>query len=70
MSGEPIRTCISCSCKRNKSELNRHVWSGSSPLSDPRQVKAGRGAYHCDNDECRERFYANSKRLKRAFRLN
>ncbi len=69
MTREPIRTCISCNRKGAKSELIRYVWYNGSALTDPSQKLAGRGAYHCDKKECKERFKANGKRLKRVFRL-
>jgi len=70
MSQEPVRTCISCRMVRPKSELDRYVWRAASVLADPRQILSGRGAYHCRNEVCREGFFTNDKRLKRAFRLN
>ncbi|MBT8330426.1 MAG: YlxR family protein [Desulfofustis sp.] len=65
----PIRTCISCNRKRAKSELIRYVWHNGSALPDPGQKQAGRGTYHCDTRECKEKFERQGKRLKRAFRL-
>ena len=69
MTGEPIRTCVSCNTKAVKSELIRYVWHDGSAQPDPLQKFAGRGAYHCDKQQCKERFQANRKRLKRVFRL-
>ncbi|MGI9536902.1 MAG: YlxR family protein [Desulfocapsaceae bacterium] len=69
MTREPIRTCISCNHKGIKSELIRNVWRNGSVLPDPNQKLPGRGGYHCDKKECKERFKANGKRLKRVFRL-
>ena len=65
----PIRTCLGCNARLPKSELIRHVWRDGAAVADPDQLMPGRGAYHCDNEQCRERFKKNRKRLERAFRL-
>jgi len=49
----PVRTCVSCGVKKPKSELLRFVAEGEI-CADERQVRQGRGAYVCNNEECRE----------------
>lgn len=49
----PVRQCIACRTKREKTELLRIVKSPESALSlDAAQKLPGRGAYLCRSAEC------------------
>lgn len=66
----PIRTCISCGTKRNKSELIRFVIEMEGNLVKDNTGKMhGRGAYVCKSDSCHELLLSN-RRLKRRFRTD
>jgi len=60
----PIRTCVACGTKKPKGELMRFVLE-SDVCIDERQLKHGRGAYVCKNENCRETGIKN-KRLERS----
>jgi len=49
----PIRTCVACGAKKPKGELMRFVHDGDVCV-DERQIKHGRGAYVCKDENCRE----------------
>ena len=50
----PLRTCIVCRAQKDKSELLRIVRTADGSISVDRSGKAaGRGAYVCDCDECK-----------------
>jgi predicted RNA-binding protein YlxR (DUF448 family) len=49
--GCPVRTCVSCGTKKPKAELIRFVMH-EGICRDEKQIKHGRGAYVCINDEC------------------
>lgn len=51
----PLRTCIVCRAQKDKSELLRIVKSADGAITVDRSGKAaGRGAYVCDRDECKD----------------
>ena len=51
----PVRSCIACGIKVDKHRLVRLVKSSDqSVLVDYTYMKAGRGAYICDNSSCWE----------------
>ena len=66
---QSLRSCLSCGRKAPKSELLRFVWRRDTVLADQRQRASGRGAYSCDNEQCRAQFLTDKKKWIRAFRL-
>ncbi|SHO48888.1 YlxR family protein [Desulfopila aestuarii] len=66
---EPIRTCVACGRKGEKSALQRFVWGEDSPIRDTDGCAPGRGAYCCRDERCLERFAGQRKKWKRVFRL-
>lgn len=63
----PVRTCVGCRRRADKSELLRLVWCGG-PVVDPRQVDPGRGAYLHPREACLE-LAVKRRALSRAWRL-
>lgn len=60
---EPVRMCIVCRERFQKSELKRYVCPESlrdlaenGPTPDPEKNKPGRGYYVCVQERCREIF--------------
>jgi predicted RNA-binding protein YlxR (DUF448 family) len=51
----PERTCIVCRQKAAKRQLTRFVRSPEGVFADPSGKRDGRGAYLCDNPNCRQR---------------
>jgi len=66
---EPQRICSSCGCKKPKLSLQRFVWKNGQVVSDPGQILPGRGAYCCENEQCRRLLLGGKKKWKRLFRL-
>ncbi|WP_136797911.1 MULTISPECIES: YlxR family protein [Desulfosediminicola] len=66
---EPVRTCVACGRKDIKSNLQRFVWRGDSPIIDETGRETGRGAYCCKVERCLQRFVKQNKKWKRVFRL-
>ena len=65
----PIRTCISCGAKRNKTDLIRlSLDTEGHIIKDHSGKLPGRGAYVCSTESCLERVSKN-KRLKKLFRV-
>lgn len=69
MSSGPIRMCLGCNARLPKSALIRYVWCNGTAVADLKERLPGRGAYHCRNEQCKQRFHTNRKRLGQAFRL-
>ena len=66
----PIRTCVSCSKKKNKDELIRLSLDQEGNLFiDISGSNMGRGVYICDSATCRERLKKN-RSLNRRFRTD
>ncbi len=66
----PIRTCISCGSKREKSELIRLLLDTEGLLvKDIPGKRHGRGAYICKTGSCQEQL-AKNKHLNRVFRTD
>lgn len=63
----PQRTCVICRQKRNKRQLTRLVKRAEGIFVDPSGKSSGRGAYVCDNKDCRERV-ASTNVLNKALR--
>ena len=67
----PIRTCISCRCKRSKSDLLRivkfkkNVETLTTVKIDENQRMMGRGLYLCYNLDCLEKFRKIKNKKKR-----
>ena len=53
MAAAPERTCVACRKKGAKHEFMRVVATPTGAAADKRQRAPGRGAYICDNDDCR-----------------
>jgi len=51
----PERTCIICRQKTAKRQLTRFVRTPEGVFPDPSGKRDGRGAYLCDNPNCRQR---------------
>ncbi len=64
----PMRTCVGCRARREKSELVRLVSVEGRPVIDIEGSKEGRGAYICRTVECIEAVAQNRSRLSRAFK--
>ncbi len=64
----PVRTCVGCNKKKEKSELVRLVCAGGSPVIDDSGCLSGRGAYICRSVECIMSVAAKKGRLSRAFK--
>jgi len=60
----PVRTCLACGLRKRKSELIRFVFEDGELVMDERQIKQRRGAYVCDNEECRETGLKKNKLLR------
>jgi predicted RNA-binding protein YlxR (DUF448 family) len=67
-----IRTCVICRRRMAKATLERYVWQSvtRAVALDQGCTMAGRGAYCCKDESCRERFLTKKQGWKRAFRLN
>jgi hypothetical protein len=65
----PLRTCCSCGTKKPKHSLQRFVWENEMVEPDPGQLKPGRGAYCCKNEQCFRLLLDKKKKWKRLFRL-
>ena len=63
----PLRTCISCRSKKEKSELVRYVLVNNIVTQDHIGRKPGRGAYLCNSQTCFDRA-VKSHAFSRAFR--
>jgi len=64
----PIRTCIACGAKKNKSDLLRVVVDADGwVIPDTTGHAPGRGAYVCKSASCWS-VLRNKKKLARAFR--
>nr|WP_239580001.1 YlxR family protein [Microlunatus panaciterrae] len=50
----PVRTCVGCREREQKSHLVRLVWAASKVALDRNQVAPGRGAYLHRRPECLE----------------
>lgn len=48
----PVRTCVGCRKRAEKTELVRIVATPGGPKEDPKAVEPGRGAYVCPGGEC------------------
>ncbi len=58
----PMRMCISCREMKPKQEMLRVVKNADGEIfADPTGKAAGRGAYVCGNEECRQKL--NLKKL-------
>jgi predicted RNA-binding protein YlxR (DUF448 family) len=66
--GEPVRTCMACRGKAEKSSLHRFVWNGDQPMLDELQKMKGRGAYCCRNAKCLQRFLSQEQKWRKTFR--
>ncbi len=63
---KPVRQCVACREKKEKSQLVRVVRAPDGTISvDARGKAAGRGAYLCPTDSCLERA-VKSRALQRA----
>jgi uncharacterized protein len=51
----PERTCVVCRQKAEKRRLTRFVRTPEGVFLDPSGKRDGRGAYLCDNANCRHR---------------
>ena len=49
---QPVRTCLGCRQRADKSELLRLVWTPNGLVADVRQRELGRGAYLHFRAEC------------------
>ena len=66
----PIRTCLGCYNKKNKSDLLRIVkMSDGSVKVDSTGKSEGRGSYICHDIECLEKLI-KSKRLNKVLKMN
>lgn len=63
----PIRTCVGCRTRAEKTELLRIVLDSQAPLWDQNNSMPGRGAYLHSNLECLEKALSRGG-LSRAFR--
>ena len=65
----PIRTCIVCGKKKNKSELIRLVADKEGIVrKDNKGCLGGRGAYICPRRECWEKIISKPSLLSKALR--
>lgn len=48
----PVRMCVACRARAEKSELMRVVMREGILIADDRQIAVGRGAYLCRNEVC------------------
>ena len=63
----PLRQCVGCRERKEKSQLIRVVRSPEGEVSlDPKGKKPGRGAYVCPDPNCLKRA-VKSRALERAF---
>jgi predicted RNA-binding protein YlxR (DUF448 family) len=63
----PLRTCIACKEMKPKKEMLRIVKTADGEIfPDPTGKAAGRGAYICENEKCRQLLGAK-KLLNKAF---
>ena len=63
----PLRTCIACKEMKPKKEMLRIVKTADGEIfPDPTGKAAGRGAYICGNEKCRQLLGAK-KLLNKAF---
>jgi len=66
----PIRTCLGCYNKKNKSDLLRIVkTSDGSVKVDNTGKSEGRGSYICHDIECLEKLI-KSRRLNKVLKMN
>ncbi|WP_210414918.1 YlxR family protein [Microlunatus elymi] len=54
---EPVRTCVGCRGRENKSDLIRLVRSGEAIVVDVRQSRPGRGVYLHPRPQCWEQAF-------------
>lgn len=54
---EPVRTCVGCRDRENKTDLIRLVRSGGVIVVDVRQTRPGRGVYLHRRPECWEQAF-------------
>lgn len=66
----PVRTCLGCGVKVNKTELVRFVVFDGCLAVDGKQVVPGRGAYCCRKIQCYHRFVKQRKKLAWALRYH
>lgn len=66
----PIRTCLGCYNKKNKSELLRIVRTSDCDIKvDTTGKSEGRGSYICYDIECLEKLI-KSRRLNKVLKMN
>ena len=67
MKRQPVRTCMGCNEKKEKSNLIRIVKNKENEINiDKTGRLEGRGAYICDSIECLEKLI-KSKKLEKTF---
>ncbi|HEV7950603.1 MAG TPA: YlxR family protein [Glaciihabitans sp.] len=66
---EPVRTCLGCRLRADKSTLLRVVAAGGAVIPDPSATLPGRGAWVHPTTECIEKAIAR-KTFGRAFRVS
>lgn len=67
---EPLRMCIACREMKPKKEMLRVVRNADGEISaDPTGKAPGRGAYICQNEECRKKL-SGKKLLNKTFSTN
>ena len=64
----PMRTCIICRQKLEKRHLTRLVSTSEGVFVDPGGKSDGRGAYVCDNPDCRQQALTSNV-LAKALRI-
>ena len=66
----PIRTCLGCYNKKNKSDLLRIVKTSNGNIKVDNTGKSeGRGSYICHDMECLEKLI-KSRRLNKVLKMN
>lgn len=61
----PIRSCVICRKKDEKSNLQRFIIEKGSIVFDEKQNMHGRGFYHCGNLQCVEKLEKWLKKKKK-----
>lgn len=58
-SGEPIRTCLGCRCKKSQKDLIRIAYRQGKMQVDPAGKAPGRGMYLCREGNCLDAAFKN-----------
>lgn len=61
----PVRTCVICKEKAEKTSMHRFVINDGEILFDEKKILKGRGYYYCDKEKCKASLNSWIKKKKK-----